>query len=149
SGVEMWQAFKVQPRASLHYTVTISVDAGYPAYSQPPVQSVVTAAPPNPQPGTIGVDTTYAPLAIRGRVTDALTRQPLMGALVQLTQFPDAFARLLATRAARLGTDSSPLDRTWSKADGNYRFLDLPDGSYSLTVTLPPAGLRYGPTSSK
>jgi hypothetical protein len=148
SGVDMWQAFKVKPRASLHYTFTISVDPGYPADPSALVTSVQTQAPASQPAGFYGVDSLQSPVAIKGTVTDALTAQPLAGALIQLTLVPDAFAALLSVLAQRHGAewDFLPVrpDRTRTGADGSFGFLDLPDGTYALSVTLPSAGLRYG-----
>ena len=35
-------------------------------------------------------------------------------------------------------------DRTRTAVDGHFHFLDLPDGMYTCTATLPGAGSRYG-----
>jgi hypothetical protein len=65
-------------------------------------------------------------LAISGRVTDARTGRPVPGAAVAL--------------------DGSVAVHT--AADGHYHILDLADGSYTLTASLPAAGSRYGSTSA-
>jgi len=39
-GVEMWQALKVRPRATIHYVLTISVDIGIPAVIERPATDV-------------------------------------------------------------------------------------------------------------
>ncbi len=35
-------------------------------------------------------------------------------------------------------------DQTRATADGHFHFLDLPDGNYAVTASLPKAGSRYG-----
>src|SRR5262245_21527470 len=63
---------------------------------------------------------------IAGRVSDAQTGKPLAGAQVAITNGPQAV----------------------TAADGFFRFLDLPAGSYTLTASLPGKGSRWG-TASK
>lgn len=64
-------------------------------------------------------------VAIAGRVTDALTGEGLGGAAV--TVDPPGACGAVMTRA-----------------DGHYHLLDLPDGTYAVSATLPAAGSRYG-----
>ncbi len=46
--------------------------------------------------------------------------------------------------APRGRSSGQRLDRTRSAADGLFYFLDLPDGDYTLVVSLPAAARRYG-----
>ncbi|MBZ0302151.1 MAG: carboxypeptidase-like regulatory domain-containing protein [Anaerolineae bacterium] len=66
-------------------------------------------------------------VAIAGHVRMQFTRQPVAGAVVQASGLP-------GNRTAQ----------TSSAADGHFYFLDLPDGEYTLHVSLPGAGTRYG-----
>jgi Carboxypeptidase regulatory-like domain len=74
-------------------------------------------------------------VAIAGRVTDARMGRAIGGALVMITTAPPAFS----------GRD----DRTRTAADGHFHFLDLPDGQYALTASLPGSGRRYGTASAQ
>lgn len=100
--------------------------------------------------GFLALDALRHRVAIAGRVTDAATQQPLVGAQVVLSAVPPAFAARLSVLAGLAGTatlargESRP-DRTYTAADGAYRFTDLPPGSYTLTVT---AGPQYQPAST-
>src|SRR5947209_8433343 len=86
-------------------------------------------------------------VVIAGRIADALSGQPLAGARVEITGAPAAFTSLLALRAMagdRWATLAERPDRTSTARDGHFHFLDLPAGAYTLTVSLPDAGSRYG-----
>ena len=65
--------------------------------------------------------------SIAGRVTDAQTGKPIPGALVEIAENQKVF----------------------TAGDGFYRFLDLPEGSYTLTASLPKAGSRYATASAQ
>jgi hypothetical protein len=86
-------------------------------------------------------------VAIAGSVTDAQTAAAIGRARVEIEAAPDAFAGWLALLAVQYGDrwaamDERP-DRTHSAADGHFHFLDLPDGDYTLSASLPVSGTRY------
>jgi hypothetical protein len=87
-------------------------------------------------------------VAIAGRVIDQLFELPLDGARVELTAAPAAFTAWLALRALAYGPRWDQLperpDRALIGADGHFHFLDLPDGTYTVTASHPSAGSRYG-----
>lgn len=87
-------------------------------------------------------------VAIAGQVSDAETGRVIAGAWVVLTQMPASFAKRLALQALQYGDRWETLgrrpDRTYTVADGYFKFIDLPTGDYTLTVTFPGAGTRYG-----
>ncbi|CAG1003693.1 hypothetical protein MYXO_03226 [Myxococcaceae bacterium] len=71
-------------------------------------------------------------VAIAGRITDAQTGRAIAGAEVRLTAVPPAL------------TTPGLLASLHTAADGHFHYLDLPDGSYTLSISLPEAGSRYG-----
>lgn len=87
-------------------------------------------------------------VVISGRVIDARTGVPLAGARVAITKSPAEFAAWLSVRAIAFGERwealTERLDRRLTTADGHYHFLDLPNGAYTVTASLPSAGTRYG-----
>lgn len=87
-------------------------------------------------------------VAIAGRVVDAATGKPVSGADVKISEMPDAMKRRLEIAAAAYGTRWSAMgerqDRTQSRDDGIFFFLDLPNGDYELQVSLASAGNRFG-----
>lgn len=87
-------------------------------------------------------------VTIAGRATDALSGKPIRGALVRIATAPPAFTAWLQLRALASGDRWEKMfvrpDRTHTAADGHYHFVDLPDGQYTLTASLPAYGDRYG-----
>ena len=87
-------------------------------------------------------------VAIAGRVTDALTRRPLGGALVNIVEMPAAAKRRLAMKSIQYGglwnSMAERVDRTRTADDGLFYFLDLPDGEYTITASIERFGKRYG-----
>lgn len=87
-------------------------------------------------------------VAIAGRVTDGQTGRGLAGALVRITAAPAGFMAWLDNYALQYGAAWAARierpDQTATAADGHFHFMDLPDGQYTLAVSLPNAGSRYG-----
>jgi len=86
-------------------------------------------------------------VALWGKVVDGLSQMPLAGAEVTITTMPKAFTRRLKLLAAADSENwerrAQRPDKTRSRADGLFYFLDLPDGEYGLTAVLPNSGQRY------
>jgi hypothetical protein len=87
-------------------------------------------------------------VAISGRVTDAQTNTGIGRARVEITAGPAEFMNALVLRAAAVGRgwagQQDRPDRKLTAADGHFHFLDLPNGTYTLTATLPGTGSRFG-----
>ncbi|MDZ8228177.1 MULTISPECIES: carboxypeptidase-like regulatory domain-containing protein [unclassified Nostoc] len=87
-------------------------------------------------------------IAIAGRITNAQTNKAISGVEVMLTKAPESFSNWLKLKALQYGERWQKMtqrpDRTRTAVDGHFHFLDLPNGEYSLTASLPTAGKRYG-----
>jgi len=92
-------------------------------------------------------------VSIWGKVSDAVTQKPIAGAEVTLTKMPAELEKTLERLAQYAGNEwaegSQRPDRTRSRADGLYYFLDLPDGDYEIRALLPNCGRRYGEMRQK
>ncbi len=92
-------------------------------------------------------------VAIAGRVLDAGCEKPLGNAEVRITAMPAGFAKWLEFAALPYGRmwDAMPErpDRTRSRPDGLFYFLDLPDGDYGLRAAVPSLGRRFGSVEEK
>ncbi|WP_438033291.1 MSCRAMM family protein [Sorangium sp. So ce204] len=99
-------------------------------------------------PSLLQIQSRVHQAAIAGRVIDQETEQPVAGVHVVITGMPTAFSRELAMAALRHGSAWGSLverpDRTRTARDGCYRFVDLPDGDYVLSYTVPGGARRYG-----
>jgi hypothetical protein len=75
--------------------------------------------------------------------------QAIAGARVELSAMPPEFQKHLKLKALQYSDAvwevlSERPDRTQTTANGTFHFLDLPDGNYALTASLPNTVLRYG-----
>jgi hypothetical protein len=87
-------------------------------------------------------------VAICGVAVDGRTGQVLPGVQVRIIAMPASFSdrlKLKALQHARWEKLEERPDRTFTRADGSFRFLDLPDGEYRLAFSLRGAPHRYGP----
>ena len=87
-------------------------------------------------------------VAIAGAVTNAQTGKVIAGARVRITDAPAPFKEEMAARAILFGTGWETLaerpDQAPTSPEGLFYFLDLPDGQYTLTASLPESGSRFG-----
>lgn len=92
-------------------------------------------------------------VSIWGKATDALTQKPIAGVQVTLTKKPAAFDQMLKRLAEYAGSEwttrTQRPDRTRTRFDGLYYFLDLPEGDYEISAFLPNCGKRYGELAQK
>lgn len=103
-------------------------------------------------PGWATVPGSTHQVAIAGKVVDDRTGMPVSGVTVSITGQPPEFASWLAAWALRYGPSWESLpqrpDRARTAEDGCFRFIDLPDGSYTLSIALAQGKHRYGSVQS-
>jgi hypothetical protein len=85
--------------------------------------------------------------AIAGSVTDAQTTKGIGRAVVSIKDGPEAFMKWLATKKKQFGDKWETLaerpDRYRTSSDGHFHFIDLPNGTYTLSAELPGSGSRF------
>ncbi len=78
-------------------------------------------------------------VAIGGYVEN-IAHKPVTGANLAITEFPEEFAAQIAGARAVAGPDWSTTDqrpdRMASRPDGNYFFMDLPNGDYTVCASI-------------
>ncbi|MDZ8105307.1 MAG: carboxypeptidase-like regulatory domain-containing protein [Nostoc sp. DedQUE12a] len=86
-------------------------------------------------------------VAIAGQVSDEKTGQTIQGATVEIIKMPDKFSNKLEVLKKLYGSEWENFpkrpDKTTTTIDGYFYFLDLPEGIYKLSASLPSAGTRY------
>jgi hypothetical protein len=91
-------------------------------------------------------------VAIAGRVIDQEDGGPIAGAQITITTPQAAFNDWLALKALAYGPGWDSLtvraDRALSRDDGRFCFIDVPDGSYTVSAEWIQQGNRYGIAAS-
>ena len=82
-------------------------------------------------------------VTIAGRIVDA-QNEPLAGAMITIMARAGKFKAQVENAARTAGAEWEFLknrpDRTFSRLDGLYFFLDLPEGQYTMSVSDPRSG---------
>ncbi len=86
-------------------------------------------------------------VSIAGLISDAVANAPLAGALVHIVSGPPAFTTRLDVVRRQLAASTQVIDQMRTATNGQFYFMDLPVGAYTLEVSQPGAGSRYGTTS--
>ena len=96
----------------------------------------------------VKIEPTRHQVALAGQVTDEQTGRVIRGVRVEITSAPSTFQEWLNERKKQYGDRWDSMnereDRVRTASDGHFHFVDLPDGQYTLTASLPSAGSRYG-----
>lgn len=96
----------------------------------------------------VKIEATRHQVALAGQVTDKQTGRTIDGAQIEVTSAPPEFTDWLDNRRIQYGDRWNSMverpDRTRTEPDGHFHFIDLPDGEYTLTASLPGVGSRYG-----
>ena len=99
------------------------------------------------------IETARHRVAIAGFVSDAITGKAVAGVDVAVTDMPPQFKKKVGLNAIQFGAKWAGMierpDRTRSRIDGLFYFLDLPDGDYGLRIAAPSFGSRYGTVGRK
>ncbi|MBD2184314.1 LamG-like jellyroll fold domain-containing protein [Aerosakkonema funiforme] len=123
--------------------------------SEPAPEFAATGTKPDNPKTTLWIELKPArhQVAIYGQISDAETGLTIQNALVEITQMPETFKQWLILRSQQYGSQWQTLehrpDRKRTAIDGYFHFLDLPDGEYTLTASLPSAGTCYGTAEIK
>lgn len=95
----------------------------------------------------LGLTIRNGQVAIAGKVIQAVTKEAMAGAVVEMIQMPAKFARILQLKALQAGDQWARMkergDRRITQTDGTFFFTDLPLGEYIIRATIPNSSTRY------
>lgn len=95
----------------------------------------------------LGMSVSNPQVAIAGRVLEAETEKAISGAMVEIIAMPEKFQTILSLKALQYGWQWHKMrercDRTITRSDGSFHFINLPPGEYILEASLPERGTRY------
>ena len=92
-------------------------------------------------------------VAIAGQVRDAESKLAIAGALVEVSQKQGKFKNWLDLHALQYAKSWEKMvkrpDKTLTAVDGCFCFINLPDGEYTLSVSIPGTKTSYGKLDKK
>lgn len=87
-------------------------------------------------------------VAVAGKVTDRITGKVLPDVSIEILAGPPSFMETLSVLQGVYGdswaSSMKRPDRTLTRADGHFHFMDLPDGVYTLKAVCRKTVARYG-----
>jgi hypothetical protein len=87
-------------------------------------------------------------VTIAGKVKDRVTGKPVEDVLIEIVDGPPAYLAMIDTQSniysSAWDTMTKRPDKTVTRPDGHYHFMDLPNGTYTVTASCKRFGSRYG-----
>lgn len=95
----------------------------------------------------LGLTIRNTQVAIAGKVIQAVTKEAMAGAVVEIIKMPAKFERILQLKELQAGDQWGRMkergDRRITQTDGTFFFTDLPVGEYTIRAAIPRSTTRY------